>query len=280
MRYVSKVILAICMLFSMVVQVSAVDVMNDKYAGAWEKGKPESWGQCDAPYSNRIFPIWGESYCSASCGGHAITYMLLKAGLLEEGATPPDIESWISDSGIAQYQGVYPYPTVEYKGTKLEKVEEIDENSPLTDSHKEFIKDHYKEGHFIIINVPYHFIALDYVDKDGNIVVLDSGWKMKYLEGAWKAAFNYSGVTRTRIVAYKIEGKDSTKAPKFWEGEAAEFDGDGEGDEGNNGGGTGEIVSEPPEPIIKYQDEEEKKVDDGNKKGLEKSSSIWDILFN
>src|SRR5574344_1567493 len=50
---------------------------------------------------------------------------------------------------------------------------------------KSFLVDAYNQGYYAIINLPGHLIAMDYVDSDGNVVVLDSaGTRCKYLECA------------------------------------------------------------------------------------------------
>lgn len=253
---------------------------KDLYAGVTEPmdpNKPHTWQQCGWSWSGETFPIWHETYCSSSCGAHSITWMLMKAGVWGSDKDPRDAWEFISNSGWA-YPGSGGYVSM---GSTSEGGKDITlmGSGPAT---KQWITEQYNKGYYVLINVPGHFIALDYVDEDGDVVVLDSaGDRCIFLECA-EARWGTGG----QAFAYEIEGSNAQESIQLQNGGVVGTANSSKDNKGQNTGcrdGNVDYCADPfgpiKNPIVEF-DEDNLTNSNTTNKGLSKNSKGWtDWLF-
>lgn len=292
MRIIRK-ILAIISLFSVFttpLTVGAEDLYSARWPGTGmsDNNDPLSWDQCNWPYSAEPYPPWalidGDTWCGSACGAHALTWVVLKAGLLKQGEGPMDLWKGVENDG--DWSGwLYPGSGgIMFSGsTKVrgKEVKLVDQYSGGFNDAREFVVSRYNKGYYVVINPEGHYGALDYVNSDGNVLVLDSaGHRCKYYEclaSKWGSTIH--------IYALEIEGApkaNASNAIRLWDGDAA-MSGD-TGDNNNNSGGsntyTGEAAygySDPFEaldnPLVKYEENQSRGV---SNKGIDtRRNTIW-----
>lgn len=192
----------------------------DVFVGEFNPVSPLSWQQGNAPYSNYAFAYCGEGsmgYCS--CGIHSMAYLLLKSEYWDAGATAVEAYQFSLANNIgSSWNGIPSYNWAQfaaatnghlvYEGTYWP--------SNMQDAHN-FIRQQYANGKFMILSVTYggsgHLIAVDYVDEQGNIIILDSAIRAKYL-----TQMDGGGVRDIKV--FSSPYINSIEASHFWEGDA------------------------------------------------------------
>lgn len=274
-------LLTITLLLTNILTIHAKDLVGDRYNGSYDAKNPLTWDQCNHSWSNEIYPIWGETYCQSGCGAHALTWILLKSGAWGLDKSPRDAwDAFVSPNGMA-VAGGGGYDNMDvFAGTYGgKKVETMGYSGNLGGEElKKWLRDQYNQGYYVAINVPNHFIALDYVDTDGDIVVLDSAGLCKYIECSFNR-WGYEG----QAWAYKVEGvpSNSDKAINFWEGDAARGGTSEDSGNNNSGGQTNGMGWDPntfnpfeplENPLVKYEENQDR----GNQnKGVDTKKSWW-----
>lgn len=186
----------------------------------YDANRPVTWNQMSAPYSNQSFAYCGEGmFGPCSCGVHSLATLLLKTEYWERGKTAVDAYQFSQEHKIgSNYQGIpsYHWPGVTKATNK--NVTHIRSHWPQnsTTSH-DIIREEYEKGNFMLLSVEVggggHLIAVDYVDEDGNIVIIDSAINAKYL-----TQMDNNGYVRD-IQVFESDTIKATEAAKFWEGE-------------------------------------------------------------
>ena len=197
-------------------QVSTQTVL----ASSYDANRPVTWNQGTAPYRNQSFTYCSEGvFGPCACGVHALATILLKTEYWERGMTAEDAYAFSQEHQIgSNYQGIPAY--------NWEKVTQATRNTVThtrnhwtqnnTTAH-DIIRDEYAKGNFMILSVVTggvgHLIAVDYVDEEGNIVIIDSAINAKYL-----TQMDNNGYVRD-IQVFESATIKATEAAKFWEGE-------------------------------------------------------------
>lgn len=182
------------------------------YPGEWDAHSPISWKQGEGPFARDYFEFSGTDFADASCGMHSFAVILLKSGYVRSGFTAKDAYGLALDYGMgSNYYGMPAYNwerVTEATGGYLEHVATVREGNLY-----EEIREAYRRGEYVIISTSIngvgHLVALDYVDKDGNIVIIDSAIRANSLDQM--GAVHY-------IVRFKAD-RPSHKAPRYWMGE-------------------------------------------------------------
>lgn len=228
----------------------AKDVYGERYTGSYDVNNPLTWNQCSHAYSNDTYPVWGESYCASSCGAHSLTWMFLKSGVWDMSKSPKDAFTFFNKNGWASkgsggYNSMGIGAPVTENGKTVKAVKYVSGDMA---TFKTWAKDMYNQGYYMIVNVPGHLIGVDYVDEDGDVVVLDSADLCKYIECAVERWGN--SITAW---AYEIEGSKSNASSSinFWTG------GKVTGKAGNTsqqetGGSFSELNDEWTNPMLEY----------------------------
>lgn len=186
----------------------------------YDANRPVTWNQGSAPYSNQSFAYCSEGvFGPCSCGVHSLATLLLKTEYWERGQTAVDAYQFSQDHKIgSNYQGIpsYHWPGVT-KATN-NKVTHIRSHWPQNSSTShDIIREEYAKGNFMILSVVTggvgHLIAVDYVDEDGNIVIIDSAINAKYL-----TQMDNNGYVRD-VQVFQSDTIKATEAAKFWAGE-------------------------------------------------------------
>lgn len=186
----------------------------------YDANRPVTWNQGTAPYRNQSFTYCSEGvFGPCSCGVHSLATLLLKTEYWERGQTAVDAYQFSQEHKIgSNYQGIpsYHWPGVT-KATN-NKVTHIRSHWPQNSSTShDIIRDEYAKGNFMILSVVTggvgHLIAVDYVDEEGNIVIIDSAINAKYL-----TQMDNNGYVRD-IQVFESDTIKATEAAKFWEGE-------------------------------------------------------------
>lgn len=186
----------------------------------YNKNNPLSWNQYHAPYSDDYFSFSGSTFGYASCGVHSLAYLFLKTEFKDAGFNAEDAYKFAKDHGIgSNYKGIpaYHFPNI----TKATNgyIKHIDSIwPPNTKEAHDIIRREYEKGNFMLLSVKAsaigtHIVGVDYVQDDGQIVILDSAYQAKYITDMFD-----NGYVRN-IEVFKVEGLDAKDAPKFWKGE-------------------------------------------------------------
>src|SRR5699024_6314324 len=106
--------------------------------------------------------------------------------------------------------------------------------------------------YYVIMNVPGHLIALDDVDSDGDIVILDSADLCQYIE--WAVAGWSNSMTAW---AYEVGGWKANDASSIncWDGDTGTGKAGGDDTNTNNGGMFHELNDDWKKPMVKYDDD-------------------------
>lgn len=234
-------------------RVEAKDLVGTKYTGSYSVDDPLSWNQCHHSYSNDVYPVWGESYCKSSCGAHSLTWVLLKSGVWDMSKSPKDAFTFFNKNGWASqgsggYNSMGVGAPVTENGKTIEAVKYMSGNM---DSFKTWARDMYDSGYYVIMNVPGHLIAMDYVDSDGDIVILDSADLCQYIECAVARWGN--SITAW---AYEVSGSKANDASSinFWDGDTVTGRAGGDDTNTSNGGMFPELNDEWKTPMVTYDD--------------------------
>lgn len=251
----------------------AKDVYNDKYTGQYDVNDPLSWNQCNHSYSNDTYPVWGETYCQSSCGAHALTWMFLKSGVWDMTKAPKDAFTFFSKNGWAS-QGSGGYNSMGLGAPVVENgktVKAVKYMSGDMATFKTWAKDMYNQGYYMMVNVPGHLIGVDYVDEDGDVVILDSADLCKYIECAVQRWGN--SITAW---AYEIEGSkiNGPGAINFWDGDKANGKG-GNTSQQTTGGSFPELNDEWKNPVVEYEGNVVKAKDKGLNVNEERGWLSW-----
>lgn len=263
------------------------------YKGDFDVNRPVTWHQGEAPYSDDTFP-GGGTYGESSCGAHTLAALMIKAGIWGKGKTAVDAAELAYKVGILSDGSKYGFTdekVKEFSDGKLSLVMWKVETDLSKEKTYDIIESELDAGHYIWVSVNIyktvendgdypsggHAVLVDYIDEDGKVVIIDSGGRYKYLDDVGAGESD-------AIAVFKSSVQSSKDAPKFWEGEDGEkskdvVEDDEDEEDGGDGYEGGYDDDKWEDPIIKYQDEEEKKVDNNQNKGLERDISIWDILF-
>ena len=143
------------------------------------------------------------------------------------------------------------------------------------DDVRAWVVDRYEKGYYQILNPAGHYGALDYIDKNGNILVLDSaGARCKYFECL---ASNWN----------MVEGAAPANSPdaiNLWDGDAAVSgdrtnDSDGSSGGNNSGANAWNLEQFDPfepidNPIIQYEEHRDRGAEDAHK-GVQKQNVPW-----
>lgn len=234
--------------------VEAKDFAGERYSGSYNPDIPASWNQCNHSYSGDVYPVWGETYCQSSCGAHSLTWMLLKSGVWGADKTVKDAWTFFKKNGWASegsggYTSMGVGAPVTENGKKIEVMDTI--SGAGLSGIKGWLREMYDKNYFVILNVPGHMIGFDYIDEDGDPVMLDSAELCKYLE----CIGNRWGHSYTAW-AYKIEGSEAMGkgGASIWDGDAL---GKGSTDEDKNTSGGGafpELNDQWKTPLVEYDE--------------------------
>lgn len=188
------------------------------YNGNFDVTSPISWKQGSAPYANQSFRYCYEgTFGACSCGLHTITNILLKSEYWKVGKLATDAYVLSEDNGIgSSYDGIPSYDWakletatdgyLKYEGSYWPK---------SRDEAKDILKELYNKGQYAAISVTLggsgHLVALDYVEEDGDVVIIDSGIRAKYLD-----QMDGGQVWYIQAFSSPINSRD---AAHFWEGD-------------------------------------------------------------
>lgn len=253
-RFIIVILVGIFVSIATTSRVEAKDLVGAKYTGSYSVDDPLSWNQCNHSYSNDVYPVWGETYCQSSCGAHSLTWVLLKSGIWDMSKSPKDAFTFFSKNGWASqgsggYNSMGVGAPVKENGKTIEAVKYM---SGGMDSFKPWARDMYDSGYYVIMNVPGHLIAMDYVDADGDIVILDSADLCQYIECAVARWGN--SITAW---AYEVSGSkaNDASAVNFWDGDTVTGRAGGDDTNNtNNGGMFPELNDEWKTPMVTYDD--------------------------
>ena len=254
MRAILAIIVGMLITLVSAPSVQAKDLVGAKFTGSYSVDDPLSWNQCNHSYSNDVYPVWGETYCQSSCGAHSLTWVLLKSGVWDMSKSPKDAFTFFSKNGWASqgsggYNSMGVGAPVKENGKTIEAVKYM---SGGMDSFKPWARDMYDSGYYVIMNVPGHLIAMDYVDSDGDIVILDSADLCQYIECAVARWGN--SITAW---AYEVSGAkaNDTSSINFWDGDTVTGRAGGDDTNNtNNGGMFPELNDEWKTPMVTYDD--------------------------
>lgn len=251
------ILLSLLFIFNVTVPsvVRAVDY-NEAYSGDFDKNNPLTWLQSAPPYNGEYFAYCDEAtFGWCACGVHTIAYLFLKTGFWSSGKDAMDSYKFTQEKGIGHNaDGIpqYDWPSMgTATGGTVKHIEQAwFENA--TSSH-DYIKEQYEKGNFMTMSVQMsgtgHLIAVDYVDSNGDIVILDSGRRFKYLK-----AMDNGGWVRD-VNTYSSTKHDAKAAPKFWDGESATGSSDDGESNTNNGGLFPELNDDWKNPMVQYDDD-------------------------
>lgn len=252
------ILLSLLFIFNVTVPsvVQAVDY-GEAYSGDFDKNNPITWLQGAPPYNGEYFEYCSEgTFGPCACGVHTIAFLLLKTGFWSSGKDAMDGYKFSQEHGIGSNYGgtpAYNWPGItSATGGKVKHIENAwFENA--TSSH-DYIKEQYEKGNFMTLSVTMggtgHLIAVDYIDSNGDIVILDSGRRYKYLK-----AMDGNGWVRD-VNTYSSTNHDAKAAPKFWDGESATGSSSDDGDSNtNNGGLFPELNDDWKNPMVEYEDD-------------------------
>lgn len=191
------------------------------HAMTFDANRPVTWNQGTAPYAGNSFAYCSEgTFGPCSCGVHSLAYVLLKSEYWEMGKLPTDAYALSQEFGIgSNYQGTPSYDwervTKATGGYVTHVRSHWTQNN--TTSH-DLIRQEYAKGNYMILSVKVggtgHLIAVDYVDDEGNIVILDSAINAKYL-----TQMDGNGWVRD-IQVFSVDDLPANEAAKYWEGDA------------------------------------------------------------
>lgn len=250
--------------------------LDERYEGEYDANNPLTWSQSLSPYAQDYFGFCPEgTIASCGCGVHAFAYLMHKTGVYSPGKTVPDAYKDLTGKNMISQVGEYPSYSwggvSELSGGKVKFI------GADAGGNYQTVVDNYKEGIFQILSVNVgsisHLIAVDYVDEEDNVVILDSALRAKYLD-----AMNGGGVTR--IDMFEVEGLKAYDAPKIWEGESSSGSNtsDDEGDSSSGGGTFNPMDFDPfvplDNPIVTYN-EDDLVNQNTNKKGLSGNKTSW-----
>lgn len=133
-----------------------------------------------------------------------------------------------------------------------------------------------------------HLTSVDFVDSGGDVHILDSGWRYRYIESMDSAYY---------VMKFKVDGLDIKDAPKFWDGEKMEGGNSGSSDSGSNSSNNSDYwnrdkcyrtvvvdycadMEQWTNELVEYEENIDKGIDDKNK-GTDRKNSNWTKkLFN
>lgn len=237
--------------------VRAVD-LSEVYVGDYDVNKPISWAQSAPPYSQEYFEWCDGTFGGCACGVHTLAYLFIKTGYWSMGKDAMDAYKLTKEKGVGRNHEMSGMPSYDFHlmtsitDGKVKYLENA-EFGNATSSH-DYIREQYKKGHFMTLSVEVsgtgHLIAIDYVDDEGNIVILDSAIRAKYLN-----AMDRGGWVRN-VHTYKVDGLKAQDAPKFWEGESGSAQSGSDSDsDSNNGGAFPELNDQWKTPLVEYEED-------------------------
>lgn len=204
-----------------IIFVGFMPSLGSVQAMTFDANRPVTWNQGSAPYSGNSFAYCSEgTFGPCACGIHSIAYLLLKTEYWEMGKIPTDAYALSQQYNIgSNYKGTPSYNWSKITEATNGKVKYVGDHWPQNNSTAhEIIREEYVKGNFMILSVKVggtgHLIAVDYVDADGNIVILDSAINAKYL-----TQMDGNGYVRD-IKVFSSDEVKSFEAAKYWEGDA------------------------------------------------------------
>lgn len=275
--YKKGVLVALTLAIVGVQSVSLVQAADygETFSGSYSKDNPISWLQSGQPYNQEAFAYCSEGtfgYCA--CGVHTLAYLMLKTGYWTTGKDAMDGYKFAQDKGIgSNSSGTPAYNWAGITAATSNKVKHL-ENAWFEDasSSHAYIKEQYNKGNFMVLSVKMggvgHLIAVDYVDANGDIVILDSGRRYKYLK-----AMDGEGWVRD-VHTFSATGKDAKTAPKFWDGEASTGS-SSDGTTKNKDGSFPELNDEWKNPVVEYEGNVVKAKDKGLNVNEERGWLSW-----
>lgn len=197
--------------------VSSVSA-NVVYSGGFDPASPVSWAQGSAPYSNVGFRYCSEgTFGPCSCGMHTLAVLLLKSEYWDAGKLATDAYLLSESNGIgSNYNGIpaYNWSKVEGATGGYLKYEGAYWPSSREDA-KSILRQIYANGQYAVISVTIngvgHLVALDYVEDDGDVVIVDSAIRAKYLDQMDGGGVHYIQAFSSAI--------PSNQAAHFWQGD-------------------------------------------------------------
>lgn len=308
-KYSWVLFLLIVISLGFVQDVSAGDP-NETFQGEMVKDNPISWIQRNDHYGHLTFTIGGDgdNFGGASCGIHSLAFMFAKAGY-----TP---DHWTSSRSGKKYKEFdwpalaahefamdsnygwnYSYQSTGAAITEATKGKIKFVSTDYYDSveaQKQGIIDAWNQGYFMINSGTWngwsHITSVDFVDSGGDVHILDSGWRYRYIESMDSAYY---------VMKFKVDGLDIKDAPKFWDGEKMEGGNSGSSDSDNNSSNNSNSdywnrdkcyrtavvdycadMEQWTNELVEYEENVDKGIDDKNKGTDRKNSSWTKKLFN
>lgn len=205
-----KKLLSAIVLFNLLgINVSAQQT-TEAYTKPYESKNPISWSQITAPYAEEpnIFCRATHSVCGD--GMHALTVLLLKAGVIDEGVTPTQVYPIMVSTQMGKNVGGYAvYDWSKVDDISKGKVKYLYEDWSINNKK---IKTYVDMGYLLILNVSLdddsglggHLVVVDSVDNY-DIVMIDSATRGKYLSQLGKVESAYifdAGLTKDQVKTY------------------------------------------------------------------------------
>lgn len=193
---------------------------------------PASWSQDNEHYGHLTFTLGGDgdSFGGASCGIHSLASMFAKAGYTPTNWTSSSsgkkytdfkwpavaAHEWAMDNNYGwnyKYSGSGPAITAGTNGKITHVATQFYDSVPAM---KTGLIDGWNKGYFALVsgwwNGISHITSFDFVDTAGDVHIIDSGWKFKYLESMSTAHY---------VMYFEVDGIDVKDAPKFGEGDVS-----------------------------------------------------------
>lgn len=159
--------------------VSTGLISASAYTGSkTDYNQPFTWNQTDQ-FDVSTYGPNGYDWRMASCMIQAAAFMKVKVGVEGIGYKPSDLKKSLDDIGGYTSAGYANYKKISF-GKDWELVQTSDEHGYIEANYNDMIR-YYNEGYLVFVRVQtsygFHQIAIDHIDKDGNIYIFDSGFR-------------------------------------------------------------------------------------------------------
>lgn len=143
-----------------------------------DKNNPMSWNQIDQ-HQIATFGQNNIDWRAASCMIQTCAFLQVKIGHKPIGFAPWDLKAELDQDHSYASTGYLSYNKVNF-GSDWEIEKNYEEHGMIAASYQDIFK-YYEQGYVIGIRVISpagpHFIAVDYIDENGEIHIFDSGFK-------------------------------------------------------------------------------------------------------
>lgn len=140
--------------------------------------QPFTWNQTDQ-FDVATYGPNGYDWRMASCMIQAAAFMKVKVGVEGIGYKPSDLKKSLDNVSGYTSAGYANYSKINF-GRDWELVKTSDEHGYIEANYDDMVR-YYNEGYLVFVRVAtshgYHQIAIDHIDKDGNIYIFDSGFR-------------------------------------------------------------------------------------------------------